>query len=373
MRSAPMAIAADPAVQGRMERAAAAAQVPLDIHGVDAVAAGAPAGQWRRAPVVLLDAAVVQDVAAARLPKRDGVIVLAAEPMTSTQWQACVALGVGKVIAADDADYDVVQILADAADAADAAESRSHPGSPGAASASAPGRVVAVIGACGGAGSSVFAAAIALSAAADGRSVLVDADAGGPGLEVLLGMEAVRGASWSDVSATRGRIPEDALWRALPSVPGSRGSAVLLGFGTDRAPSGIEALDSVLDAVQRAGHSAVVDLPRRRTELVDRVAARAELTVILSPAEVRGCYAAARLVPGLAEIGARLGLVVRGPSPGGVGPGDVAAALSIPLIAAMRPQPGLARSIEGGSGLGRMRGPLRRAAVATLDYAGQRP
>jgi hypothetical protein len=63
--------------------------------------------------------------------------------------------------------------------------------------------------------------------------------------------------------------------------------------------------------------------------------------------------------------------VVRGPSPGGVGAGDIAAALSIPLIAAMRPQPGLARSIDGGSGLGRPRGPLNRAAEATLAYLEQ--
>lgn len=361
MRAAPMAIAADPAVRARMERSAAAAQVPLDIRGTDAVAAGSTAGQWQRAPVVLLDAAVVAELAAARLPKRESVVVLAAEPMTSAQWQACVALGVGRVVAADDADYDVVQILTDAADAANQAP------------AATPGSVIAVVGACGGVGSSVFAAAMALSAAESGRAVLVDADADGAGLEVLLGMEAVRGAHWSDVTASRGRIPEDALWQALPAVPGCRGSAVLLGFGRGRDDRGIEALDSVLDAVRRAGHSAVVDVPRRAPDQVGRVAARADLTVLLAPAEVRGCYAAARLVPALAETGARLGLVVRGPSPGGVGPGDIAAALSIPLIAAMRPQPGLARSIDGGSGLGRVRGPLRRAAAAALHYAGRRP
>lgn len=360
MRSAPMAIATDPGVRARMERAAAAAQVRLDVRDPDEAAEGLPVGQWRRAPVVMLDAVAVQSLAAAGLPKRENVVVLAAEPLTSAQWQACVVLGVGRVVTADDADYDVVQILTDTADVA------------GETPAGAPGRIVAVIGACGGVGSSVFAAALALSAAESGRSVLVDADPGGPGLEVLLGMEATTGAAWSDVSASRGRIPQEALWRALPTVPGSRGSAVLLGFGTGREPSGTEALGSVLDAVQRGGHRAVVDLPHGRTEQVEKVVARADLTVVLAPAEVRGCYAAARLLPGLVEAGARLGLVVRGPSPGGIGPRDVAAALSVPLIATMRPQPGLPRSIDGGSGLGRLRGPLRRAAAATLDYLEQR-
>src|SRR5690606_39625962 len=155
----------------------------------DEAAEGLPVGQWRRAPVVMLDAVAVQSLAAAGLPKRENVVVLAAEPLTSAQWQACVVLGVGRVVTADDADYDVVQILTDTADVA------------GETPAGAPGRIVAVIGACGGVGSSVFAAALALSAAESGRSVLVDADPGGPGLEVLLGMEATTGAAWSDVSA----------------------------------------------------------------------------------------------------------------------------------------------------------------------------
>lgn len=362
MRVAPVAITADPAVRARVERAAAAAQVRLDVTGRDDQGPGAAErammpGGWLRAPVVLLDAAAVEGLAASGLPKRKRVVVLAGQPMTGAQWQACVALGVDRVMMADDSDYDLVRLLADATDEA-------TPGTPG--------RVIAVIGACGGAGSSVFAAAVALAAAGAGRSVLVDADPGGSGLDVLLGMEAARGARWGDVSASRGRIPEDALWRALPGIPGSRGSAVLLGFGPDlEMPGGWEALGAVLDAVQRAGSSAVIDLPRQRVEPVDRVVSRADLTVMIAPADVRGCYAAARLLPGLTGLGARLGLVVRGPSPGGVGPGDVAAALSVPLIAAMRPQPGLARSIDRGSGLGRLRGPLRRAAEATLSRAGR--
>jgi secretion/DNA translocation related CpaE-like protein len=353
VKPAPVAVTSDPAVRARMERAAAAAQVSLDVT----TAVTAPGG-WQRAPVVLLDAATVPEVAAAGLPKRERIVVLAGQPMTSAQWQACVALGVDRVVAADDSDYDVVQLLTEATDDAQP---------------EVPGSVIAVIGACGGVGASVFAAAVALAAAeSERRTVLVDADPDGAGLEVLLGMESGRGAHWDDIAASHGRIPESALRQALPAIPGSRGAAVLLGFGQGSEPNAdIPALDAVLDAARRGGDMAVVDLPRHRTARADRVVARADLTVIVAPAEVRGCYAASRLVPGLDGLGARLGLVVRGPSPGGVGAGDVAAAVGIPLIATMRPQPGLARAIDGGSGLGRRRGPLRAAARVVVETVGQ--
>ncbi|MEO7124860.1 MAG: septum site-determining protein Ssd [Nakamurella sp.] len=349
-----MAITTDSAVRARMERAAAVAQVRLDLpSGLPSV------GSWLRASVVLLDSAKVEEIAAAGLPRRERVVVLAGQPMTAAQWQACVSLGAGQVVAADDSDYELVQLLADATD-----------GSAG----RAPGQVVAVIGACGGVGSSVFSAAVAIVAADVSRhAVLCDADPDGPGLEVTLGMEAIPGARWRDISVSHGRIPEGVLRQALPAVPGSRGGAVLLAYGGGSdAVADTGAVSVVLDAVRRGGETAVVDLPRYRTAATDNIVTRADLTVLIVPAEVRGCYAAARLAPKLIDLGARLGLVVRGPSPGGIGAGDVSSVLAVPLIASMRPQPGLARSIEGGAGLGRrVRGPLRRAALAalaTLDH-----
>lgn len=347
MQAVPVGVTGDPVVRARMERAAAAAQIGLEV-----TADLAAPGRWLRAPMVLLDAAAAESAAAAGLPRRERIVVLAGGPMTSAQWQACITLGADRVVSDADADYDVVRILTEAVEEAPAGS---------------PGRVVAVIGACGGAGSSVFAAALAL--ASGHRSLLVDADPGGSGLEVLLGVESVTGARWGDIAASRGRIPEDALWQALPSIPGSHGRAALLGFGPGRASlDDVGALGAVLDAARRTGAGAVVDLPRRCTEPAALVVARADLTVLVSPAEVRGCYAAARLLPEMTDLGARWGLVVRGPSPGGVGAGDIAAALSLPLIAAMRPQPGLAGAVDGGSGLGRLRGPLGRAARATWSY-----
>ena len=68
----------------------------------------------------------------------------------------------------------------------------------------------------------------------------------------------------------------------------------------------------------------------------------------------------------LAEYGSTLRLAVRGPSPGGIAAQEIARALEIPLLVAMRPEPGLARAIEDGRAPGRPRGPLAGAAATVL-------
>lgn len=350
-----LAVTVDPVVRARMERVAAAAQLPLDVEaGIDQV------GQWLRAPMVLLDAALSETIAAAALPRRDHVVVFAADTMTSAQWRASMRLGAARAVTADEPDYELVQLLTDAA---------------GDVPADALGPVIAVVGACGGVGASCLAAAIALTAArAETRVLLCDLDPLGAGLQVLLGMESVPGARWGDISAAQGRIHRGALRQALPLIPGGRGHAMLLGFG-DRpgrgGSVGVGAVEAVLGAAARDGDTAVVDVPRALTAAAERVVTRAALTALVVPADVRGCYAAARLIPSLSDLGATLGLVVRGPSPGGVGPSDIADALRLPVVASMRPQPGLARSVDAGGGLaGRPRGPLAGAARSVLDAVG---
>jgi hypothetical protein len=65
--------------------------------------------------------------------------------------------------------------------------------------------------------------------------------------------------------------------------------------------------------------------------------------------------------------GPSAGLVVRGPAPGGIAPDEVAKALGLPLVVAMRAQRGLARALEHGNAPGRTRGPLADAATAVLE------
>jgi len=65
--------------------------------------------------------------------------------------------------------------------------------------------------------------------------------------------------------------------------------------------------------------------------------------------------------------GPSAGLVVRGPAPGGITPEEIAIALDLPLVAAMRAERGLPRSLERGDTPGQGRGPLAAAAASVLD------
>ena len=89
-------------------------------------------------------------------------------------------------------------------------------------------------------------------------------------------------------------------------------------------------------------------------------------------ADVPCVYGARGWSAGSPISGARLGLVVRGPSPGGLTADDVAGILDVPLLAVMRPQPHLARDLEWGRPPGSdPRGPLARAADQVLDAVRQ--
>ena len=71
-------------------------------------------------------------------------------------------------------------------------------------------------------------------------------------------------------------------------------------------------------------------------------------------------------MPVLAAINPNLGLVVRGPSPGGLRATEVADITGLPLLASMRAQPQLAERLErGGLRMGR-RSPLASAAAEVL-------
>jgi hypothetical protein len=72
------------------------------------------------------------------------------------------------------------------------------------------------------------------------------------------------------------------------------------------------------------------------------------------------------MVPVLRALNPNVGLVVRGPSPGGLRTREVADVTQLPLLAAMRPEPMLAERLErGGLRLGR-RSALGAAAREVL-------
>jgi secretion/DNA translocation related CpaE-like protein len=199
--------------------------------------------------------------------------------------------------------------------------------------------------------------------------MLVDCDPLGGGLDLLLGAEDAQGLRWPDLALSEGRVASASLRAALPRPALGSGPGELTELCCDRGGAGPRpgAVASVLDAGRRAGETVVCDVPRYPTEAALAALDGADLTVLLVPAEVRSTAAAARVAGVLRQRGSSVQLVVRGPSPGGLSPRDVAAALGLPLLHAMRPQPGLARALDRGAPPGTRRGPLAVAARAVLD------
>ena len=328
-------------------RLAAAAGCELD-RVPDAPAARL---RWSTAPMVLLDEPAARGCAGLGLPRRQRVVVLSRGDPPEQVWRHAVAVGAEKVLALPEGEGWLVSALADATEGV-----------------GRRGRVLAVVGGRGGAGSSVLATAVAVAGVRDGTQVLlVDCDPLGGGLDLLLGAEDVQGLRWPDVALSQGRVPAASLRAALPALPLGEGELSVL--SCDRSGDGPTpgAVASVIDAGRRAGHTVVCDVPRYPTEAAVAALHGADLTVLVVPAQVRATAAASRVVGLLRKRGAAPQLVVRGPSPGGLTPRDVAAALGLPLLHAMRPQPGLARSLDRGSPPGRGRGPLIEAARAVLD------
>ncbi|MEO5833384.1 MAG: septum site-determining protein Ssd [Nakamurella sp.] len=364
MDARPLVVTDDEDLLDDLLRIAAAAGVEVDhARHVDSRAS------WRAAPVVLLDARQVRRAVLARLPRRSGVIVVAAAEPDGNVWEHCVLLGVERTVLLPQAEDLLVAMLSDSV----------HRGPGG-------GRVVSVIGARGGAGSSMLAAAVAVAGLRSGAGVvLADCDPWGAGQDVLLGLETDPGLRWPDLATPAGRVPADALHESLPSVgrgpgtPSGRrwrgpepGVLSVLSFGrdTDDVPSP-DVLTVVLDACRRAGEFAVLDLARAPDPLGDLALESSDLVIVVASADLFACYAGRRVVDRIDAAGARAGLVVRGPSTAGLGADDLARSLELPLIAYMRPQPRLAHDVEHGQAPGAdPRSPLGRAAEAVLAVLG---
>lgn len=339
---------------GDVDRLAAAAGSELERVG-DVLTARS---SWSDAPVVLIDSGALTRWRAAGLPRRPGVLVLCRGEPPAAVWQHALQAGAERVLVLPDAEQSVVGALADAAEGA-----------------CGQGQVIAVVGGRGGAGASVFAAALGLLAARrGGRVLMVDCDPHGGGLDLLLGVEHVDGLRWPELSVAGGRISAAALHAALPTVgPSTSDGGPLSVLSCGRAGSGpaADSVAAVLDAGRRAGDTVVCDVPRHLPVETGVVLDRANLVALVVPAEVRACAAARPVAARLRDRNCPVRAVVRGPAPGGLMPADVARALSVPLLAAMRPSPRLTAHLDAGRlPLRSTRGPLARAAAVVLDAAG---
>ncbi|GFH05515.1 hypothetical protein MHIP_59980 [Mycolicibacterium hippocampi] len=232
--------------------------------------------------------------------------------------------------------------------------------------------MIAVLAGRGGAGASVFATALAQAAA---ESLLVDGDPWGGGLDLVLGNEAEPGLRWPDLSLAGGRLSYPALRDALPRC---RGVGVLSGsrvLSEDAASNhiGSSALAAVIDAGSRAGVPVVCDVARQPTATAETALAAADLVVVVTTADVRSCAAAAATARWASAGNPNTGVVVRGPSPGGLRSVDVARIVGFPVLASMRPEPGLAPRLERGGLVLRRRSPLAAAVRAVLGISQPEP
>jgi secretion/DNA translocation related CpaE-like protein len=333
-----------------------AAAAGCDLERVPDVAAAR--SRWSTAPLVLLDESAARSCAEAGLARRSRVLVVSRGDPPPSLWRHAVGVGAEHVVALPDGEAWLVSALADAVEGATQC-----------------GRVLAVLGGRGGAGASVLAAAVAVAAAADGdRVMLVDCDPLGGGLDLLLGAEDVHGLRWPDLALSEGRVPVSALRAALPVPSVGDGPGVLTVLSCDRAGPGPlpGAVASVLDAGRRGGETVVCDIPRYPTPPALTALAEADLTVLVVPAEVRSTAAASRVLATLRGRGVAVQLVVRGPAPSGLSARDVASTLGLPLLHAMKPEPGLSARLDRGTPPGAGRGPLATGARAVLDELNHR-
>ncbi|ONI81875.1 hypothetical protein ALI22I_37410 [Saccharothrix sp. ALI-22-I] len=328
----------------------AAAVVGCEVERV--VDVTALRGRWHGAPAVVLDEEAVVACAAAGFPRRPGVHVVGAGPPDPATWRRALALGAEQVLELP-ADQDRLRaVLADAAEGDPVGD----------------GKVLAVLGARGGAGASVLSVAVGQAVLSmGGHGLLVDCDPLGGGLDLTLGAERQEGLRWPTLQLTGGRVPAAALRSALPGRTGRRGSLTVLSCGRTGPGPEPDAVVAVIEAGRRAGGTVVCDVPRQLTDAACAALDRADLAVLVVPADVKACMAAKTLVEQAGERGVQLKAVVRGPAPGGLSTAQVVEAVDVPLLTTMRPEPRLATALDHGRFPETTRGPLAKAAREVLE------
>lgn len=308
--------------------------------------------RWLRAPLVIVDEAAAHDEQ--DLPRRDGVLLICNSSPASSTWQRAFAMGAQQVLCLPDEEATLIAALADVV------EGPTQPG----------GRVLAVVGGRGGAGASVLAASVGVCCVRHGgNALLVDCDSLGGGVDLLLGAERDEGLRWPALRLNAGRVSMVALAEALPGRAVGHGRLSFVSCDREGpGPTG-PAVSAVIEAGRRAGRMVVCDLPRNLGAAAATAADRADLVVLVVPAEVRACIAAQRVLKRLGGSAERTRVLVRGPAPDGLSAQQVADAVGAPLLAAMRPEPNLDRSLERGQFEPRRKGPLAVATRLVLNAA----
>src|SRR5438105_3711570 len=184
----PLLITEDPLLLDSLLRLVAAA-------GAEAVvlpSVAAARGVWSSAPIVLVGDDVARHVAAARLPRRAGVVLVGRDLDDAGVWRRAVDVGAEHVVVLPDGESWLVDRFAEAS------------------TGGSRGTMIAVVGGRGGAGATVTATALAITGLRLGhRTLLVDGDPLGGGIDLVVGVESDAGLRWGDLDGVRGRVTPD--------------------------------------------------------------------------------------------------------------------------------------------------------------------
>lgn len=343
----PLIVTRDPALTEQLLRLCAAAAVTPEVVNA---ARDARRG-WVQAACVVVGDDIAGDVAAIGLPKRSEVVLVATGPDSAGTWQRGVALHADHVAMLPDAEGWLVDRLSDCLEASEAAC-----------------LTVGVIGACGGAGASTLAAALATVAARRRRvpTLLVDADALSGGVELVLGCEDVEGLRWPQVASTHGRVSAAALRAALPKL----GELAVLSWDrSSDARVDATTMLSILSAGRRGFDLVVVDLPRRPDDAASAALTSCDVLLLVTMSGVRATAGAGRLLTPLRTQCADIRLVVRSRSRADLGAETLSQTLHAPLLATIPTERAVERSIEEGLGPP-SRGHLHERCVSMLEQIG---
>ncbi len=345
-----LTLLADPELADNADRVAAAV-------GLRAVRIQTPNRKsWNSAAAAVIDEDGARRCTRSGMPRRDGVFVLGTSDPTPSIWEAAIEVGAQKLVVVPAQEAELVRYLAEAAEAGSIASRR--------------GPVIAVAAGRGGGGASVFAAALAQSALAQsavdrrtgGEALLVDLDPCGGGIDLLLGTETAPGLRWPELADASGRLSWTAVREGLPRY---RDVSVL---SCTRTYHEIEAgaAAAIIGAGRRGGATVVCDLPRSLTTVALCALETADLVAIVTSCDVRGAAATSAVAGVIRSVNPNVGLVVRGPAPGGLRAGEVADIAAVPLLAEMRPEPMLDRQLEQRGIRLAHRSPLATAARKVL-------
>lgn len=342
--TAPLLVSTDPLLVSDVQRLCAAAGVVPEVVRDSAQALRL----WAGAPVVLVGSDCAAHLAMASPPRRHRVHVLGRSPVDDGIFRDALGVGAETVAALPASETWLVEVLTDIGDGG-----------------AAPGVTIGVLGGSGGAGATVFAAALAEMASTSASTLLVDADPLGAGIDRVLGIEASDGIRWDSMLQTTGRLSSRSLREALPRS----GRLSVLTWPPER-PAALPpfAVREVLSAGRRGFEVVVLDLPRHRDAVVEETVSRCDHVVLLSTLTVPGVSAAAHVAERLPRTSTpQRHLVTRG-ARGGLAPESVSRLLRVPLAAAMGDQRGLDEAINLGAGPARSRrGTLARAARSVAD------